>query len=76
MSVPAETSSSDSDDASESDRLLANRSEEDSKSTSLKLIVKTLMSPTMLLLLVGGSIRYASSGSWSYNAQLYYEVCT
>jgi hypothetical protein len=32
-----------------------------------------MVTPTMLLLLFGGSLRNASGGAWSYNAQLYFE---
>ena len=34
---------------------------------------KTILSPAMLLLLIGGSIRQSAGATWSYNAQLYFQ---
>ena len=48
------------------------QSDEPSKSR-FRTAVKTILSPAMLLLLLGGSIRQSAGATWSYNAQLYFQ---
>ena len=72
----------DESDASEGDHLLPSEDvvKEESRAKSDEPLksrfhraAKTILSPAMLLLLIGGSIRQSAGATWSYNAQLYFQ---
>ena len=81
LPTTASYSHDEESDASEGDHLLPAEdvkgesqcnSDEPLKSRFYRA-AKTIASPAMLLLLVGGSIRQSAGATWSYNAQLYFQ---
>ena len=76
----ASYSDDEGSDASEGDHLLHRDVQDESRAQSdepsksrFRTAVKTILSPAMLLLLLGGSIRQSAGATWSYNAQLYFQ---